>query len=488
MKRMRIVKLTAVLAFAVVARGACSSVPTPSTSVPTPSTSEDIGVFGGALSLSGGGSVEVPPGALSATTKITIQTATAPADAGFNVVGPFYQFGPAGQVFDAAVTVRIPISAYAGGDAGIADHALLTVVWSDGGGWSRIPTWVDTETWSVVALVKGFSSGGAVKWGSDACNTMADCPSGGAAFCVMGQIVRSSCGPSQKCVTTTVEDCVSNGKHCVEGACVGGTACSSPTDCEAAGAAFCEGTSIVQASCIDGRCAEIPLASCENPAAPQTCANGACVSAATCVNDSTCADGGAAFCSGDKEVSRWQCVNGACLPRTVESCWHGGKVCIAGACAIGGTCTTNAACPDGGARFCDDDDVVAWRCSLQSDLSAKCQRWVQESCEVRGMRCAAGACVVVDAGAGVDAGAAVDAGSDAGVASCGCGPSDARPDGGRIVVGDAGCTWTDATLCTAWHSVVDSQDAGLNWNSLFPSGTEYTYVVQPICNIKILCP
>ncbi|MBI3072523.1 MAG: hypothetical protein HYY84_10445 [Deltaproteobacteria bacterium] len=487
------------VAVVVAASGVCSSVPTPSTSVPTPSTSEDFGSLGGALSFHGGGSLEIPAGALDGSTTITVKTIATPNASAFLGVGPFYEFGPAGQIFDAAVTIRLPLSGFAGSDAGLDALSMLTIVWSDGGGWDRVPSWIDPETWSVVTTIRGFSSGGAAQWASDTCSSNGACPGGGAAFCVMGNLVQSLCGVAGKCAITVIDNCVANGKHCVEGACVGGLACATSSDCAASGARTCEGETIVQAICVNGRCIEDQIASCGNPTMPQTCSNGNCVLATTCTTDSACADGGAAYCGGDEEIWRWQCVSGGCLPRLVEACWHAGNVCVAGACATGSSCKTNLDCPDAGARFCDDNNIVAWKCSAE----LRCQRWVQDDCETRGKRCVAGACAdVVFADAGVDAGTAsppdagtstdagIDAGADAGVVSCGCATvNDLTPDGGRLVVGDAGCSWSDATRCTGWDSIVNFADAGLNPLGLFASGTEFANDAGgSLCNIKIVCP
>jgi hypothetical protein len=306
--------------------GTCSSVPTPSTSVPTPSTSAEFGSLGGALTFPDGGSLDVPPGALDGSVTITASTLAAPNEAAFATVGPFYQLLPESQSFDAAVTVRLPIPGFTENDAGIERWAMLTVVRRDSGAWDRIPSWVDPETASVVTLVTRLSPVGAAIWQSNACAATSACPSGGVAFCVMGQLVVSVCGASGTCVTSVLQDCRVNGMRCVEGVCVAG-----------------------------------------------------------------------------------------------------------------------------------------------------------------------------DAGTVADAGTSV---IDAGVAMCGCGPSDITPDGGRLVVGDAGCNWGvdggsgDADRCSGWHSAVVYQntgagaDAGLDQYSTFQSGTEFTYgsVTSTHCNIKILCP
>jgi hypothetical protein len=91
-------------------------------------TQNTIGPAGGSLSLPGGTKVEIPAGALSSATPITIAVASnvaAPASA--TVVGTAYLFGPEGTAFAASATVTLPFMATrlpAGKSA--ADIVILT--------------------------------------------------------------------------------------------------------------------------------------------------------------------------------------------------------------------------------------------------------------------------------------------------------------------------------------------------------------------------
>jgi Stigma-specific protein, Stig1/ZU5 domain len=67
-----------------------------------------VGASGGLVSLPDGASVQIPPGALSADTMITIVTSDAPPPPG--AVGRAYLFGPEGTTFEQPVTITLPYS------------------------------------------------------------------------------------------------------------------------------------------------------------------------------------------------------------------------------------------------------------------------------------------------------------------------------------------------------------------------------------------
>jgi hypothetical protein len=67
-----------------------------------------VGQNGGTVSHSDGTSLNIPPGALTMDTNITIQSVNVQPPAGTVLVGPALDFGPEGTTFKAAVTVTLP--------------------------------------------------------------------------------------------------------------------------------------------------------------------------------------------------------------------------------------------------------------------------------------------------------------------------------------------------------------------------------------------
>jgi len=67
-----------------------------------------VGPNGGSASHSDGTTLNIPPGALSMNTNITIQSVNVKAPPGTVLVGPAYDFGPDGTTFKAAVTITLP--------------------------------------------------------------------------------------------------------------------------------------------------------------------------------------------------------------------------------------------------------------------------------------------------------------------------------------------------------------------------------------------
>jgi hypothetical protein len=71
---------------------------------------KEIGPNGGSISLPGGSSLDIPPGALSGSQTISIESADgarAHAPASLKVVGPMVRLGPEGPQFAAPVTVTL---------------------------------------------------------------------------------------------------------------------------------------------------------------------------------------------------------------------------------------------------------------------------------------------------------------------------------------------------------------------------------------------
>jgi hypothetical protein len=76
------------------------------------SSSQSVGSTGGNVSTGSGVAIDVPSGALSANTNITIAPlGSTPAPSSALVVGGAYVFGPEGQQFTSPVTVTLPINA-----------------------------------------------------------------------------------------------------------------------------------------------------------------------------------------------------------------------------------------------------------------------------------------------------------------------------------------------------------------------------------------
>jgi hypothetical protein len=73
-------------------------------------TSMPIGPNGGQINGSNGTQLNIPPGALTMNTNITIQTVNVPAPPGTVLVGPAQDFGPEGTTFRAATTIQLPFT------------------------------------------------------------------------------------------------------------------------------------------------------------------------------------------------------------------------------------------------------------------------------------------------------------------------------------------------------------------------------------------
>jgi hypothetical protein len=123
-------------------------------------TVANVGTSGGSISVSDpslaivGSSVEVPQGALTSDTVITITPDnTAPAMASnFTNAGPAVDFGPSGQIFMYPVTIAIP---YKPG----SDLNKLKLLTNNGEGWVQVPiTSTDPNRELVYAEVSHFST------------------------------------------------------------------------------------------------------------------------------------------------------------------------------------------------------------------------------------------------------------------------------------------------------------------------------------------
>jgi len=118
-----------------------------SSSSASTSTSQSIGSTGGSVTLAGGPSLQIPAGALAATTTITVQESGQSGSGG----GKIYDFGPTGTTFSQPVTVQMPVP------AGVT---VPTIYWTQAGSTTQfdpLPTTVSGSTAS--AQVNHFSLG-----------------------------------------------------------------------------------------------------------------------------------------------------------------------------------------------------------------------------------------------------------------------------------------------------------------------------------------
>ena len=76
-----------------------------------PGITQQVGADGGVVSGASGVAIVVPPGALSSTTEIVIETGSPAALTDSTAVGTTFVFGPEGTTFAAPVTVTLPFSA-----------------------------------------------------------------------------------------------------------------------------------------------------------------------------------------------------------------------------------------------------------------------------------------------------------------------------------------------------------------------------------------
>lgn len=130
--------------------------------LPDDTGSSVIGTSGGVVATSSGAaSVEIPEGALSSATTITIESgaATPPAELGQSV-SDSYDFGPDGMVFDRVIEVTL---AYDDVLLNGADPSDLVVLYQQDGIWRSAPSVVDVSSKTVTALAMHFTKFALVK-------------------------------------------------------------------------------------------------------------------------------------------------------------------------------------------------------------------------------------------------------------------------------------------------------------------------------------
>jgi len=116
-----------------------------------------IGPEGGTISAAGGEVLlAVPATALASVTAITIRAGEAPTPS-VRTVGPVWEFGPAGTVFDPPAELTIPYDPGAVPVEVTDPTEELTVAREQGGLWMEISSTVDAASNQVTALIPGFS-------------------------------------------------------------------------------------------------------------------------------------------------------------------------------------------------------------------------------------------------------------------------------------------------------------------------------------------
>ncbi|HEX4381790.1 MAG TPA: hypothetical protein VH083_02530 [Myxococcales bacterium] len=167
-----------------------------STPIPTDGTGVVTPASGGTISLDGGATLEVPPGAVSADTTITIaRSSETPPD---GALSPIFVFGPEGATFAAPITVTIPASGTAG-----------SIYWTTAGSSTQYETVTTTFAGGAArGQISHFSRGfaGAACTESAACGAPAVCHAGaltcqsGAPVCVDSVAPDGAvCGPDLVC-------------------------------------------------------------------------------------------------------------------------------------------------------------------------------------------------------------------------------------------------------------------------------------------------
>jgi hypothetical protein len=254
-----------------------------------------VGAAGGTVSMPGGPSIVVPPGALVPNTTISVAASARAVPAG--AVSSPYQFGPEGTTFTAPVAVSFPVPA-----GTVA--AEVAVYWTKAGStieWEVIPVTVN-GTWAT-ASVTHFSMG-----------YVGSLP--GYSYAISGKVS----GVLATGVTLTL-----SGSR------------SATTTADSSGAyqfsGLPSGSYVVTPSL--GGWAFIP-------ASASVTVSGASV-AAQDFTGATCGSAGGTCCPGNACGSGLTCGNGTCQPPT-STCGGASQACCSGAVCGGGLTCTNGSC------------------------------------------------------------------------------------------------------------------------------------------------
>lgn len=292
-----------------------------------------IGAEGGTLTGADGVSLDVPAGALTAPTAITVTPATGltALPAGVTAAGAAYTFTPDGLVFAKPVTLHIPTT---------SASAALFVLASGASTWAPVPGAVTTGGF-VTAGIMHFSSyeaggggaGGPVSQGCadcatsscggkvDACSSDATCNA-----CIKTDYSAASCQTSA--AWQTLSACACQPSSC-------GAACGTECGGKGAGGSGAGGSgaggSGAGGSSVGGGSAAGGSTSAGGPVSPgcQSCAQSACgTQVNACNKDATCGscvnkDYSAASCKTDAAwttLSACACAPTACMAACTAEC------------------------------------------------------------------------------------------------------------------------------------------------------------------------
>jgi hypothetical protein len=334
------VSIAAAIGVACVFASACSSTSSNAAAAPVPApVSKDIGAQGGTVATADGSvTLQIPAGALSASTAITLQAvASTPAGA----VGRGFEIGPTGTTFAQPATLTF---SYAGADLGGKAETNL-VVMTYGSAWIPVGSSVDVAAKKVSAAIGHLST-----WDYGFTTYMQECSAPSDALCGLG--CTSRCTPELPYATCT---------PAVVGASTGGgTICQTPASCTCAAKSRCTGTG--GTGCGYKDC----TVTCDQPTPYAICTNGlvgggtgtggtsgggtTCNGAPTCACAATppmasgggdgSSGGGGQICNAQRCASGCCDDTGFCQLNTDANCGSGGGKCVA--CAAGSSCRAGA--------------------------------------------------------------------------------------------------------------------------------------------------
>lgn len=267
---------------------ACGSGGDPEPGPPPPGDgTATLGPSGGTVTLSGGPSLTVPPGALTASTTLTISSKGSNGPSG----NPVYVFGPAGTTFASPVTVSLPRP------ASLAVGAAAAVYWTLPASSTQYePLAATVVAGGVLADVTHFSEG----FVGEPCAAGATCTAGLGA-CDVGALACEAGAPV--CTRT--------------GSAADGTACAAAPDACAA-----------ESTCQGGVCQAGGALSCDDA---DPCTIDSCDLASGCVfTPNLCDDG--VFCTADV------CDPGGCTHSPNSIACYDGNECTQDLCDVSLDC------------------------------------------------------------------------------------------------------------------------------------------------------
>ncbi len=319
--------------------------------------SAEVGPEGATLALPGGGTIEIPAGALDESVTLEFRVIPSPVVEGFVPLGKFHSFEPEGLEFKTAITVTVPFE--------LAEGQAVTPVllWSnDAGGFDALETVVDDQASTLTGQTLHFSDGG---------------PGGKLACVVDGDCVTVDPCQTGSCDGGNCVFAVAEGKGCDDG-----DLCTAQDSCGADG--VCSGTPLIcddsdactTDSCVteSGQCANVEV-SCDDS---NVCTVDTCDAATGCKNDvvadATECDDESACTSGDV------CTAGVCAGKTVD-------------CADGNPCTADTCDPATGCVNANEPDGTG---CTDGNLCTESDQCLQGTCTGQPVNCDDGEVCTLD--------------------------------------------------------------------------------------------